>query len=95
MRIKKMKHRGQGRKSTSRRSLQDVVGEKAYSVWVEMLRTLVPEGRTHRLSVVIAGMLQYTLEIAYEIESINEDEYSAAMSIIDATETADLDDIKG
>jgi hypothetical protein len=71
------------------------VGEKTYSVWVEMLRTLVPEGRTHRLSVVIAGMLQYTLEIAYEIESINEDEHSAAMSIIDATETADLDDIKG
>jgi hypothetical protein len=90
-----MKHRGQGMKSTSRRSLQDVVGEKTYSVWVDMLRTLVPEGRTHRLSVVIAGMLQYTFEMAYEIENINEDEHSAAMSIIDATETANPDDIKG
>jgi hypothetical protein len=90
-----MKHRGQGMKSTSGRSLQDVVGDKTYAVWVEMLRTLVPEGRTHRLSVVIACMLQYTLEIANEIENINEDEHSAAMSIIDATETADLDDIKG
>lgn len=90
-----MKHRGQGMKSTSQRSLQDVVGEKTYSVWVDMLLTLVPEGRTHRLSVVVAGMLQYTLEIAYEIENVNEDEHSAAMSIMDATETADPDEIKG
>jgi hypothetical protein len=90
-----MKHRGQEMKSTSQRSLQDVVGEKTYSVWVDMLRMLVPEGRTHRLSVVIAGMLQYTFEIANEIENINEDEHSAAMSIMDATETADPDEIKG
>lgn len=82
------------KRANSRRSLQDVVGEKTYSVWVDMLRTLGPEGRTHRLSVVIAGMLQYTFEIAYEIENINEDEHSAAMSIMDATETADPDEIK-
>src|SRR5919108_3144650 len=90
-----MKHRGQRMKSTSRQSLKDVVGEKTYSVWVDMLRMLVPEGRTHRLSVVIAGMLQYTFEIAYDIENKNENEHSAAMSIIDATETANVDDIKG
>ena len=59
-----------------------------------MLRELVPEGRTHRLSVVVAGMLQYTFEIAQKINNKNEDEHSAAMSIIDAAETADLDDIK-
>ena len=82
------------KRANSRRSLQDVVGEKTYSVWVDMLRTLGPEGRTHRLSVVIVGMLQYTFEIAYEIENINEDEHSAAMSIMDATETADPDEIK-
>jgi hypothetical protein len=33
-------------------------------------------------------------EIAYEIENLNEDEHSAAMSIIDATETANPDHIK-
>jgi hypothetical protein len=45
-------------------SLQEVVGTKTYSVWVEMLRELVPDGRTHRLSVLVAGMLHYALEIA-------------------------------
>ena len=46
------------------RSLEDVVGQKTYSVWVKMLSELVPDGRTHRLSVVVAGMLHYTLEVA-------------------------------
>jgi hypothetical protein len=90
-----MKNRRKGLPSASRRSLQDVVGEKTYSVWVDMLSRLVPEGRTHRLSVVIAGMLQYTFEIAYEIENRNEEEHSVAMSVIDATETADPDQIAG
>ena len=81
--------------STSTRSLQDVVGAKTYSVWVDMLRILVPEGRTHRLSVVIAGMLQYALEIAGKIKNKNEDDHAVAMSLMDAAETADLDEIKG
>jgi hypothetical protein len=78
----------------SKRSLQDVVGKETYVVWGNMLRELVPEGRTHRLSVIVAGMLQYTFEIAQKINNKNEDEHSAAMSIIDAAETANLDDIK-
>ena len=60
-----------------------------------MLRILVPEGRTHRLSVVIAGMLQYALEIAGKIKNKNEDDHAVAMSLMDAAETADLDEIKG
>lgn len=79
----------------SKRSLQDVVGQETYTVWVNMLQELVPEGRTHRLSVVVAGMLQYAFEIAQKIKNKNEDEHSAAMSIMDATETADPDEIKG
>ena len=79
----------------SKRSLQDVVGQETYTVWVNMLRELVPEGRTHRLSVVVAGMLQYAFELAQKIKNKNEDEHSAAMSIMDATETADPDEIKG
>jgi hypothetical protein len=75
-------------------SLQDVVGEKTYSVWVEMLRALVPSGRTHRLSVLVAGMLQYALEMAEKIEHRNEEEHSVAMSLIDAAESDYLDDIK-
>ena len=79
----------------AKRSLQDVVGKETYAVWVDMLRELIPDGRTHRLSVVIAGMLQYTFEVAERIESRNEDEHSVAMSIIDAAESGNPDDIKG
>jgi len=68
----------------SKRSLQDVVGKETYSVWVDMLRELVPDGRTHRLSVVIAGMLQYALDKAVNIKHRNEEEHSVAMSLIDA-----------
>lgn len=71
------------------RSLQDVVGEKIYSVWVEMLRTLVPGGRTHRLSILVAGMLQYALEFA---ES-DAEEPSVARFLIDSAETGDPDEV--
>ena len=60
-----------------------------------MLRELVPTGRTHRLSVVIAGMLQYTFEIAVKIKNKTEVEHSVAMSVIDAAESGNPDDIKG
>jgi hypothetical protein len=78
----------------SKRSLQDVVGKETYSVWVDMLRELVPEGRTHRLSVVIAGMLEYAVEKAEKIKHRNEDEHSVAMSLIDAAEAGYPDAIK-
>jgi len=73
-----------------RRSLQDVVGKETYSVWVEMLHILVPGGRTHRLSVVVAGMLQYALEVA----DSDAEEPSVAKSLIDSAETSDPDEIK-
>lgn len=78
----------------SKRSLQDVVGKETYTVWVEMLRALVPGGRTHRLSVVVAGMLHYALEQAEMIKHKNEEEHSVAMSLIDAAEAGYPDGIK-
>ena len=78
----------------SKRSLQDVVGKETYIVWVEMLRALVPGGRTHRLSVVVAGMLHYALEQAEMIKHKNEEEHSVAMSLIDAAEAGYPDGIK-
>jgi hypothetical protein len=79
----------------SKRSLQGVVGKETYDVWVDMLSRLVPAGRTHRLSVVVAGMLQYTFELAEQINNRNEDEHSTAMSLIDAAESGNPDEIKG
>jgi hypothetical protein len=52
--------------------IRDVVGSKNYNVWVEMLKRLVPYGRTHRLSVVVAGILQVTHNIAQEKEGSSE-----------------------
>lgn len=51
--------------------MKDVVGSKNYSVWLEMLKRLVPNSQTHRLSVVIASMLQVAYEIAQEKEESN------------------------
>lgn len=51
--------------------IKDVVGVKTYSVWTDMLKRLVPGGRTHRLSIVAAGMLQVAYEIAGEKEKSN------------------------
>lgn len=84
-------------KSNITHSLQEVVGEKTYSVWIEMLRTLVPGGRTHRLSVVIAGMLQYALESAIRNNKgqYTEEKDYVAMALIDATETWDPENVKG
>jgi hypothetical protein len=78
----------------SKRSLQDVVGKETYAVWVDMLRELVPDGRTHRLSVVLAGMLQYALDKAMQIKHRNEKEHSVAMSLIDANEAGYPEGIK-
>lgn len=51
--------------------IKDVVRSKNYSVWLGMLKRIVPYGRTHRLSVVVASMLQIAYEIAQEKEESN------------------------
>lgn len=76
-----------------KRSLQDVVGEHVYNVWVDMLHELVPDGRTHRLSVVIAGMLHYATVIAERFDDDELDEDSVALSLVNANE-GDPDQVK-
>ena len=76
-----------------KRSLQDVVGKETYDVWVDMLRELVPDGRTHRLSVVIAGLLQYATAVAEKLDEDELEEDSAALSLINANEM-DPDQLK-
>ena len=39
--------------------LSDAVDKHVYETWISMLKALVPGGRTHRLSVLVASMLQY------------------------------------
>lgn len=51
--------------------IEAVVGKKIYSTWMDMLKKLVPHGRTHRISVVVASMLQYAQQIANEKQKSN------------------------
>lgn len=49
-------------KSEITQELEKLVGHEVYSSWIKMLQALVPHGRTHRLAVLVAGMLQYALD---------------------------------
>jgi hypothetical protein len=53
----------------SAQSLQQVVGSVKYTTWVDMLRRLVPDGRTHRLASLVAGMLQYATLLANDMNN--------------------------
>ena len=72
-------------------SLKEIVGDKVYSVWVDMLHRLVPDGRTHRLASTIASMLQYASELAYEKYGSQPEEGLVAYSLQIAQE-ADYDE---
>ncbi|MGH7845086.1 MAG: hypothetical protein ACREQW_07945 [Candidatus Binatia bacterium] len=80
-------------KETSR-SFRPVVGADTYEVWVRMLRKLVPGGRTHRLSVMLAGMLHYAAAIAAAEQDEGENERSLAFSLIEASEASDPSEVK-
>ena len=79
-------------KKISRR-FSAVVGADTYEAWVRMLRKLVPDGRTHRLAVMLAGMLQYAAAMADSRED-EEDEGSLAASLIEATEVSDPSEVE-
>jgi len=54
------------RPAAKARSLEPVVGPEVYRVWVEMLSRLGQDGRTHRLAVLVASMLQHASSSAAE-----------------------------
>lgn len=67
-------------------SLASVVGEATYGVWVDMLKRLVPGGRTHRLAPMVAGMLQYAAERAFQRSRGTPPEGSVAGALISLME---------
>ena len=81
--MKTKKHLKAAAKEKSR-SFSGVVGADTYEVWVRMLRELVPDGRTHRLSVMLAGMLHYAAAIA---AAANQDEEEDKESIFTGCST--------
>jgi hypothetical protein len=69
--------------------MKAVVGAKIYNVWLDMLKSLVPHGRTHRLSVMVAGMLQYAQEVAHKKAESNSKAKKLAESFESAFESSD------
>jgi len=69
--------------------MKEVVGAKIYNVWLDMLKSLVPHGRTHRLSMLVAGMLQYGQEVAYKKAESNSKARKLAESFESAFESSD------
>jgi hypothetical protein len=75
-------------------SLASVVGTETYAVWVNMLNGLVPQGRTHRLAPLVAGMLHYALAIAEKNHDAESDTASAVQSLLYAAETSDPSEVE-
>ena len=68
------------KKSPYRKDFKALVGRDVYDHWLEMLKTLVPQGRTHRLSVVVAGMIHFTWSKAdHNDEDLDENKVYLAM----------------
>lgn len=61
--VSKIKKSSAKKKTT--RDFEDLVGKEMYSAWILMLQSLVPGGRTHRLSTLVAGMLSYASKQSY------------------------------
>jgi len=80
-------------KETSRR-FRTVVGADTYEVWVRMLHELVLDGRTHRLAVMVAGMLQYAVAIAAAKSAKEKNEGSLAFSLLEAGDVSDPSEVK-
>jgi len=76
------------------RRFSAVVGAETYDGWLRMLRELVPDGRTHRLAVVVAGMLRYAASMAAANLEGEGEEHSLAASLLDAAEVSDPSEVK-
>lgn len=74
-------------------SLKEVVGDRVYSVWVDMLHRLVPEGRTHRLAPTIAAMLQYALAIVFEKYDTVPEEGTVARTLYILSDETDYEEV--
>jgi hypothetical protein len=68
--------------------LREIAGDDVYEVWVTMLKKLVPDGRTHRLSVLVASMLAYASSVAWSSRD-TDDEDDPAYPLLTASDGVD------
>lgn len=91
-----MKAKKQAKAATEKtvRNFSVVVGEDNYALWVRMLRKLVPDGRTHRLAVMLASMLQYAVIMAATKSAKERDGRSLVASLLEASEANDPSEVE-
>ena len=82
------------RPNKTEQNLAAVVGIETYTVWVDMLNKLVPQGRSHRLAPLVAGMLHYALAIAEKRDDKESDTASAVQSLLYAAEASDPSEVE-
>ena len=75
-------------------TLQSVVGTATYEVWKNMLEHLIPQGRTHRIAPIIAGMLRYATIVALEKDKEERDSETVANNLQIADELNNFEEIK-
>ena len=68
--------------------LRAIVGDDVYDVWIVMLKKLVPDGRTDRLSVLVASMLAYASSVARTSRGSDEED-APAYPLLTASRSAD------
>ena len=76
------------------RRREDVVGRDVYQTRVDMVRRLVPDGRTHGLAPLVSAMLQYAIAVAEDQGSANEGEHSVVATLLETTEVIDASEVK-
>ena len=57
-----------------------LIGKREYEIFLKLLREIGPDSRTHRISVVIAGMLRYAL---HQISEYEEGSLEEALVVVD------------
>lgn len=90
----KTRKKAKGVAKETSRSFSGVVGADIYKAWVLMLRKLVPDGRTHRLAVMVAGMLQYAVAVAAAKNTKDRHEGSLAFSLLEASDVNDPSEVE-
>jgi len=60
-----------------------------------MLRALVPQGRTHRLAVLVAAMLQYAVAVAMNLRRRHAPGAEASKALLRAIDELDVTSLRG
>ena len=62
------------------KKFKQLIGKREYEVFLKLFREIGPDSRTHRISLVMAGMLRYAL---HQISEYEEGSLEEALIVVD------------